>query len=70
MARGMHPNSLANLKKGRPIQEQPNSRNGRTPMVKNVIKTIPRDAQEKVYHVLWTAGMRAGIADMPPKSVE
>lgn len=55
MARGMHPNSLANLKKGRPIQEQPNSRQGRTPRPSNVIKTIPRDAQEKVYHVLWTA---------------
>ena len=55
MARGMHPNSLANLKKGRPIQEQANSRIGRTPRPSNVIKAMPRDAQEKVYSVLWTA---------------
>lgn len=55
MARGVHPNSLANLKKGRPIREQANCNNGRTPLAKNIIKTIPKDAQEKVYSVLWTA---------------
>ena len=55
MARGMHPNSLANLKKGRPIQEQENANHGRTPLAKNIIKTMPKDAQEKVYAVLWTA---------------
>ena len=63
MARGIHPNSLANIKKGRPIQEQPNPKNPRTPLVKNVIKTIPRDAQEKVYHVLWTALTMANVKE-------
>ena len=29
MAKGMHPNSLANLKKGRNIQDQPNKNHGR-----------------------------------------
>lgn len=55
MARGMHPNSLANLKKGKPIQEQPNSKQGRTPRPSSIIKAMPKDAQEKVYSVLWTA---------------
>jgi hypothetical protein len=55
MARGIHPNSLANLKKGKTIQEQPNANHGRYPLMQNAIKTIPQDAQEKVYSVLWTA---------------
>lgn len=63
MARGMHPNSLANLKKGRPIQEQANANHGRTPLMRNVIKSIPKDAQEKVYNVLWTALTMANVKE-------
>lgn len=48
----MHPNSLANL---RNIKDQPNARRGRPPAMAKVIKTIPEDAQKKVYSILWSA---------------
>ena len=51
----MHPNSLANLKKGVNINEQPNAHQGRTPSLDKVIQSIPEDAQKKVYAVLWMA---------------
>ena len=52
MAKKMHPNSLANLI---PIQQQPNSNQGRPKKLVNVIKDMPKDAQERVYAILWTA---------------
>lgn len=51
----MHPNSLANLKKRVNIQDQPNANHGRYPTIANSIKSIPDDAKEKVYAILWTA---------------
>lgn len=48
----MHPNSLANLIT---IQDQPNANKGRPPALAKVIKSIPGDARNKVYEVLWTA---------------
>lgn len=52
MAHKIHPNSLANLKN---INDQPNAHKGRPPAMAKVIKTIPEDAQKKVYSILWTA---------------
>lgn len=51
----MHPNSLANLKKGVHINNQPNAHQGRTPSLDKVIQSIPEDAQKKVYAALWMA---------------
>lgn len=59
MARKINERSLANLAKGVPIQEQPNANHGRYPDLANVLKSIPPDAQERIYSVLWSA-LRVG----------
>lgn len=59
----MNPNSLANLKRGVKISEQPNANHGRTPTMANIIKSIPEDAQKKVYAVLWTAISMANVKE-------
>lgn len=51
----MSERSLDNLKKGVPIQEQPNANHGRYPTLVNAIEELPPDAQKKVYAALWKA---------------
>ena len=61
MGRGTHPNSLANL---RNIQTQPNvNKKGRPPTLNSRIKTIPKDAQDKIYSTLWTAISMANVKE-------
>lgn len=68
MARKMHPNSLANLKKGKPIQEQQNAFHGRHKTTFNLAKDMDFSAEDVMR--LWKRLQRTPSSELRMKMLD